>query len=165
VLETAPTWIGLVALALTSRRFPLPVWFALILAVHALILAVGAHWTYEHVPFGFWMKEVLGTERNPFDRLGHVFQGITPALLTRELLLRNTPLRGAAVPLLAVAVALAFSALYEHFEWISVVLMGTSAEAFLGLQGDPFDAQADMLCALCGASAAMLFRRPAGAQI
>ena len=164
ILETAPTWIGLVILARIWQRLPLPPFVATILVVHALILATGGHWTYERVPFGYWMRDVLDLERNPFDRLGHVFQGITPALLVREFLLRTTELRGRWLPWVCISMALAFSALYELFEWFTVILLDTSAEAFLGTQGDPFDAQADMLCAFIGSSVAMLLTRALRSQ-
>lgn len=152
VLETVPTWIGLVVLAATWRRFSLTPLACGVLALHAIILAVGAHYTYAEVPFGFWMRDVLELERNPFDRLGHCFQGITPALLGRELLLRTSPLRnGAWLLTLGISLALAVSALYELGEWLAAVTLGQSAEAFLGMQGDEWDAQADILCAFCGA--------------
>lgn len=158
-LETAPTWIGLAILPCIWKRIPLPSWVVVILMLHALILATGGHWTYERVPFGYWLREVLALERNPFDRLGHVFQGITPALLAYEFLSRTTALRGRWLPWICISLAVAFSALYELFEWFTVILLDTSAEAFLGTQGDPFDAQADMLCAFIGASLATLLAR------
>lgn len=152
-METAPTWIGLLVLALLRQHWtPTPLVIA-VLCVHALILAVGGHFTYAEVPFGHWLRDALALERNPFDRIGHCFQGITPALLVRELLWRTPALRVqpwiSAVP---IAAAGSISALYELIEWLAAVLLGQSAEAFLGTQGDEWDAQADMLCAFCGAT-------------
>jgi len=90
--------------------------------------------------------------RNPYDRFGHFFQGVTPALLGRELLLRTSPLRpGKWLFALLSLSCLGISALYELVEWASAVFWGGGAVEFLGTQGDPWDAQADMLMALMGA--------------
>jgi putative membrane protein len=96
--------------------------------------------------------------RNHFDRAGHVFQGVIPAMLARELLLRRTPLmRGKWLFTICVSMALAISALYELFEWqYAVVIGGEHAADFLGSQGDIWDAQKDMLMALCGATVSLL---------
>ena len=142
---------------MTRRRFP---WTGLLyglLAVHAVILCVGGHYTYARVPFGDWMQDVLGTERNPYDRLGHLAQGFIPAIAFREMLLRATPLRkGKTVFFLVVACCLAVSALYELVEWLTSLTAGDASLEFLGVQGDIWDAQADMLFALVGAILAQL---------
>lgn len=129
-----------------------------LLFLHGLVLIAGSHWTYAQVPAGDWVRDALGLERNPYDRLGHVFQGFVPALLVREALLRSawvTAARPAAV--LAATAAVAFSAVYELLEWAAAVAIGQAADAFLGTQGDPWDTQADMALALVGAVAAMLW--------
>lgn len=151
-LEVAPILIATPILVATKRRWA---WTGLLyglLALHAVILAVGGHYTYARVPFGDWMKHVLGTARNPYDRLGHLAQGFIPAIAFREMLLRATPLRkGKAVFCLVLACCLAVSALYEIVEWQTAVHVGDGSIAFLGVQGDDWDAQADMLFALIGA--------------
>jgi putative membrane protein len=127
------------------------------LLLHALVLLVGAHWTYAEVPAGRTVAQWLGQERNPYDRLGHLMQGLTPALLVREWIVRTGAVRTAGLgAAFAVSAALAFSALYELFEWLAATVIGQSAEAFLGTQGFAWDTQADMLCALVGALAAVL---------
>lgn len=129
-----------------------------LLFVHGLVLIVGSHWTYAEVPVGDWLRDTLGLARNPYDRLGHLFQGFVPALLVREALLRSgwvAAARPAAV--LAACAAVAFSAIYEMLEWAAAVAIGQAADAFLGTQGDPWDSQADMALALLGAAAAMLW--------
>ncbi len=132
-----------------------------LLFVHGLVLIVGSHWTYAEVPAGNWVRDSFGLARNPYDRLGHLFQGFVPALLVREALLRSGWVVGArAAVVLAVAAALAFSALYELAEWGAAAAIGQAADAFLGTQGDPWDTQADMACALLGALATALFLRP-----
>ncbi|HEY6166840.1 MAG TPA: DUF2238 domain-containing protein [Verrucomicrobiae bacterium] len=152
-LENAPTWIGLVILAVTRRRFPLSPLCLHLLALHSVILAVGGHYTYAKVPLGDWVRDAFGLARNHYDRLGHFAQGFIPAILVRELLLRKTPLLpGRWLAFLVVSVCLAFSACYEFIEWWTALLTGEAATDFLGTQGDPWDTQWDMFLALVGAS-------------
>jgi len=161
VLEVAPVIIGVILLALTFGRFPLTPLVYRLLFLHALILIVGGYYTYARVPPGFWIQELLNFERNHYDRLGHFVQGAVPALLLREILLRCSPLQaGAWTFVLVTSMCLAFSALYELIEWWVAVFAGGGAVAFLGTQGDPWDAQWDMFMALIGAVLAqVLFSR------
>src|ERR1043165_1394092 len=88
-LENFPVWIGLVLIPLTDRLFPL-MWLCLVLlGIHAVILMVGGYYTYAKVPLGDWAKAHFGFSRNHYDRLGHVAQGFIPAILVRELLIRD----------------------------------------------------------------------------
>ena len=146
--------------------FPIIPWLALrygitrillvLLTMHAVILVIGGHYTYEKVPAGLWVQEWFDLARNDYDRLGHFVQGFVPALIARELLRRTSPLQpGRWIAILCIASALAFSAIFEMIEWGSSVALGASADAFLGTQGDPWDAQWDMLCALIGAICSM----------
>jgi putative membrane protein len=152
LMEIAPVLVAVPILVGTHRRFPLTPLLYVLVAVHAAILCVGGHYTYAEVPAGFWFRDLMGMSRNPYDRLGHLFQGLVPALVARELLLRHTPLRrGGWLFSLVISVALAVSALYELGEWLAAVLLGQGAEAFLGTQGDPWDTQWDMFMALVGA--------------
>jgi putative membrane protein len=156
-LENFPVWIGLIALTLTRRSFPLSRLCLALLAVHALILMVGGYYTYAKVPLGDWIKDWLSLSRNHYDRLGHFAQGFVPAILVRELLLRKLRLpRSGWVPFLTISVCLAFSALYELFEWWTAVLLGQGANDFLGTQGDVWDSQWDMCLALIGAITSLL---------
>lgn len=158
ISETFPAWIGAAILVATRRRFPFSAVSYTLVFVFALILLTGGHYTYAGVPLGEWMKGWFGFERNHFDRLGHFFQGVIPAMLVREMLLRRTKLYpGPRVFFLCCAAALAISALYEIFEWrYAVMFGGDAATDFLGSQGDPWDAQQDMFMALSGAAAAQL---------
>jgi len=152
LMEVAPTLLALPVLVATSRRLRFTSMVYVALAVHALILATGAHWTYAEVPLGFWIRDALGLSRNHFDRLGHLAQGFVPALVTRELLLRTSPLRpGKWLVALVTLSVLGVSACYEFVEWWAAVLLGQGADAFLGTQGDPWDTQWDMFMAFCGA--------------
>jgi Predicted membrane protein len=157
VLEVFPIFIAVPVLIATARRFPLtPLAYRLIFA-HALILMVGGHYTYAKVPLGFWMERVFGLARNNYDRIGHFAQGFVPAIVAREILLRASPLRrGKWLAFLVTCVCLSVSACYEFIEWGAAVLGGSSADAFLGTQGDVWDTQWDMLTALIGAIVAQL---------
>lgn len=157
LLEVLPILIAVPILAATLRRFPLtPLAYRLIF-VHALILMLGARYTYAEVPLGFWMQDWFGFERNHYDRIGHLAQGFVPAIIAREILLRLTPLRpGGWLFVIVAAVCLAISACYEFIEWWAALLGGVQAEAFLGTQGDVWDTQWDMFLALLGALAAQL---------
>jgi putative membrane protein len=155
-LEVAPVLIALPLIAATHARFPLSALASVLIALHAVVLCVGGHWTYARVPAGAWVQEWLGWQRNPYDRLGHLAQGFVPAIVAREVLLRTSPLRpGAWLAVLGTAVVLAISALYELVEWWAALLADGGAVEFLGTQGDVWDTQWDMFLALCGAVVAL----------
>jgi putative membrane protein len=157
LLEVAPVLIVAPLLYFTWRTFRLtPLTYRLIF-VHGLILMLGGHYTYAHVPLGFWLQDLFDFARNPYDRIGHLAQGFIPAIVTREILLRVTPLRhGKMLFFLVLCVCLAVSAFYELIEWWTAVLFGEGAHEFLGTQGDEWDTQWDMFLALVGATASQL---------
>src|SRR5438093_1595401 len=156
-LEIFPVLIAGPVLVLTARRFPLTRLTYTLLAVHALILIVGGHYTYARVPLGFWVQDLLGLARNDYDRLGHFVQGFVPAILIREILLRTSPLRpGRWLFVIVTAMCLSPGAAYDFFEWWSALAGGHAADAFLGTQGDVWDTQWDMLFALMGSIVAQL---------
>ncbi|WP_418960510.1 DUF2238 domain-containing protein [Streptomyces tritici] len=157
LLETVWVMVGLPLVILLRRRFPLSGLLCGLLAVHALVLVVGGHYTYAEVPAGDWVRDWLGLERNPYDRFGHLMQGFVPAVLVRELLVRTSPLRGSRwLAPLAVCGCLAFSAVFEMLEWAAAVIGGQAADAFLATQGDVWDTQWDMFCALIGATCSLI---------
>jgi putative membrane protein len=156
-LESAPVVIAIPILVATWRAFPLTPLAYRLVSVHALILLVGGHYTYAHVPLGFWLQDAFDLARNPYDRIGHFAQGFVPAIVAREILLRVTGLKtGKMLFFLVLCVALAISAFYELVEWWTAVMLGAGANEFLGTQGDPWDTQWDMFTALIGAAAAQL---------
>ena len=174
-LESAPIIAGIPIIFACAKKFPLSSLLLVLIWFHGVILIVGGHYTYALVPLGEWAKGWFGWTRNNYDKLGHFAQGFVPAILTRELLVRNSPLKnnmsgpfdgaqgnGSARPsrwlgFLVVCVCLAFSAFYELIEWFTAVTQGSAADDFLGTQGDPWDTQTDMLFALIGAIAAVAF--------
>ncbi len=157
VLEVVPVLVAIPLLAWTARRFPLTPLVYVLIALHAVILMYGGHYTYALTPLGDWMREAFGFSRNHYDRIGHLMQGFGPALVARELLLRTSPLRpGKWLFALITLSILGVSAVYEFTEWWAALAGGDSAGAFLGTQGDVWDTQWDMFLAGCGAIAAQL---------
>ncbi len=156
-LEVAPAVIGFVVLAMTHKRFPLtPLLYALIL-LHCIVLIVGGHYTYAEVPLFDTIKPWFGFERNNYDKLGHFLQGFVPAMIAREILIRNAVMASAYWRnFFIVCFCLAFSAFYEVIEWWVAIISNGSAEAFLGTQGYVWDTQSDMGFALLGAILALI---------
>jgi putative membrane protein len=155
--ETLPIMIGVPVVVLTQRLFPLTPLLYRLLFLHAVILALGAHYTYAKVPPGFWFQDLFDLSRNHYDRFGHLAQGFIPAILIREVLIRTSPLAGSRwLPVLTVSACVAFSAFYEILEWWSAVILDEAADAFLASQGDPWDTQWDMWLAFLGAVTAIL---------
>jgi putative membrane protein len=156
VLEVAPAVIGFIVMAKTRASFPLtPLLYALIL-LHCIVLMVGAHYTYAEVPLFDTIRPWFGFERNNYDKLGHLLQGFVPALIAREILIRQAVVASACWrDFFCICFCLALSAFYELIEWAVAVLSGTGAEAFLGTQGYTWDTQSDMAFALLGALLAL----------
>jgi len=156
-LEVAPVFLALPLLALSWRRFPFTPLLYGLMALHAIILMVGGHYTYAEMPVFNWLRDVLELSRNHYDRVGHVAQGFIPAMVAREILLRRSPLAaGKWLFFLVSCVCLAISALYEMIEWWVAVASGDEAVAFLATQGDVWDTQWDMFLALLGALSSQL---------
>ncbi len=156
IMEVAPVLIAVPVLIATWRRFPLTLLLYGLIMVHAIILIAGGSYTYARVPFGSWLQDLFSLARNPYDKIGHFAQGLVPALLAREILIRGSHVSGRKMAgFLAICVAMAISAWYELIEWGAALVMGQGAEEFLGTQGDPWDTQSDMFFAFLGASLAM----------
>lgn len=153
LLEVAPAIIALILLIATKKSFPLTSMAYVLILVHCVILMIGGHYTYAEVPFGD-----LFSERNNYDKLGHFAQGFVPALIAREILLRLDVMASRRwLNFFIVTTCLAISAFYELIEWWVALLSDEAAESFLGTQGYVWDTQSDMLLALIGAIACLLF--------
>ncbi len=160
LLEVAPVLIAIPLLWKTREKFPLPRYIMFWIFVHGVVLMVGGHYTYAEVPFGFWLRDFLGFERNPYDRIGHLLQGFVPALIAREILIRQAKMTSKAwLFFLTVTVCMGISMTYEFIEWAVALIMNQESDAFLGTQGDVWDTQWDMFLATCGAIAAQLVYR------
>lgn len=152
LLELTPLPVILAVLWMSCRRFPLTPMLYFGIAVQCLGLVAGAAYTFPRVPLGGYLIEFFELSRNPYDRVGHFVQGFVPAIAVRELFVRRLRFRSDRVmPFLVVCVVMTFSATYEIVEWLVAITLGADADDFLGMQGDPWDAQADMLCAFFGA--------------
>lgn len=156
-LEVFPALIGFAVLMATGRRFPLTRLVYVLIALHMIILFIGGHYTYAEVPLFNWLRDELHLARNHYDRFGHLAQGFVPAIIAREIFIRRRVVNSSGWrAAIIIFVCLGISALYELVEWITAISTGSAAEAFIGNQGDPWDTQEDMCCALVGAIAALL---------
>jgi len=166
-LEVAPVVIALPILWASYKRFPLTTLLYVGIFAHALVLMLGGAYTYARVPLGFQIQDWLELQRNPYDKIGHFFQGLVPALVAREILIRGRHVNGPKMlAFIVVCIVLAISATYEFVEWGVALIAGQGAEEFLGTQGDPWDTQSDMFFALIGAiTALVLFSRLQDRQI
>jgi putative membrane protein len=156
-LEVGPGLMGIVALGLLYPRLPLSHWVYVGVFLHVCVLVYGGYYTYAATPLGNWVKDALHLARNHYDRVGHLALGVFPAFTVREVLLRKTPLvRGGWLSFLVLSVVLAVAAFWELLEWwVTLLVAGDVGQAFLGSQGDVWDAQWDMLLALVGALVAL----------
>lgn len=117
LLEVAPSLLALPLLLVTYRRFRLSNFLYGLVTFHAFVLVLGGHYTYARVPLGDWARDAFHLARNDYDRFGHLVQGVTPVIVTREIVLRRSGMRrGALLSTLSVCAALAVSALYEILE-------------------------------------------------
>jgi putative membrane protein len=156
-LEVTPGLAGLAILLATYRRFRFTTLCYTLIALHICVLCVGGHYTYARVPLFDWLRPIFGWQRNHYDRLGHVMQGLVPAIIAREILLRFHVLnRKNWLPFLVMSICLGISAFYELVEWWTALGSGSAATDFLGTQGDVWDTQEDMCFALIGAASALI---------
>ena len=155
-LEVFPAVIGGAVLWYTRKTFPLtPIVYVLILA-HCIILMVGGHYTYAEVPAGKWLQDAFDMSRNNYDKLGHFAQGFIPAIVTREIVVRQQVFNSVRWRnFFIVCFCLGFSAFYELIEWWVALLSAEAADSFLGTQGYIWDTQSDMAWALTGAIIAL----------
>jgi putative membrane protein len=118
---------------------------------------IGGHYTYAEVSLFDWLKNNGVFDRNNYDKLEHFAQGFVPAIVAREIIIRNAVLNHQGwLPFFVICVCLAISAFYELIEWWVALLIGQNAEAFLGTQGYIWDTQSDMAYALFGAVLALV---------
>lgn len=157
VLEVLPAVIGFLVIAFTYHRFRLSTFLYVCIAMHAIILMIGGKYTYAEVPLFNWLRDVGIFGRNNYDKIGHLAQGLFPALYAREILLRTSPLvRGAWLSFLCVSVVGLITSVYEILEWWIGAASGSAGDSFLGTQGYIWDTQSDMFLAILGAVIALM---------
>jgi len=157
LLEVGPGLVGIVILVVLYRRFPMSHMVYISVFFHIFVLIYGGYYTYAETPLGNWAKLFFGFSRNHYDRVGHIALGVFPSFIIREVLLRKTPLqRGGWLYFIIISIVLAVAAFWELLEWwVALLAAPDVGHAFLGSQGDIWDAQWDMLLALIGASVAL----------
>lgn len=152
LLENILAIVFVSGLILTGRRFQLSNLSYFLITIFLTIHTIGAHYTYAKVPFGFWLQDLLQAERNPFDRLVHFGYGLLLVYPMREVLVRLAGAQGIWSYYLPVSATFAQSSLFELIEAIAATLVSPElGAAYLGMQGDEWDAQKDMGLALLGA--------------
>jgi len=158
LMEVIPVLIVMPVLFMSFKKFPLTNLLYSLIFLHAIVLIVGGAYTYARVPLGFEIADWFNLDRNPYDKIGHFMQGFVPAIVAREILIRNHILaKGKILSFIVICIVLAISATYELIEWAAALLLGQGAEEFLGTQGYEWDTQSDMFFALIGGSTALLF--------
>ena len=165
LIENAPVAIGVLILVATYRRMPLSRISYTLIFLFLCLHETGAHWTYSKVPYDEWWRSFtgetlnsqLGFTRNHFDRLVHFSYGFLIAYPIREIFLRVASVRGFWGYFLPLDFTMSTSAFYELLEWATAAVVGSDASnAYLGSQGDVWDAQKDMALASLGALLAMI---------
>ena len=151
-LENSLVFCLIPLLVLTYRRFAFSDLSYLLIFLYLSIHEFGAHYKYSDVPLGEWLKPLLHTQRNHYDRIAHFSFGFLLAYPLREIALRELGVRGRWLYFLPVEATLAFSAIYEILEALMAnILTPERGEEFVGMQGDMWDSQEDMFMACLGA--------------
>lgn len=159
-LEALPAMVIIALLLGAQRLFPVTRVTQWLVWALCVMMVIGAHYTYSGVPPFGWLRDTFDLSRNHYDRMSHIMQGITVAMVARELALRFTPIRpGLPLLILITGATLGVSAGCELVEWAAAEIFGGGAIEFLGMQGDGWDAQKDMSLALLGALSAQLLLR------
>ncbi|MCR4531386.1 DUF2238 domain-containing protein [Acinetobacter venetianus] len=158
LMEVIPVLIVMPVLFMSFKKFPLTNLLYSLIFLHVIVLIVGGAYTYARVPIGFEIADWFNLDRNPYDKIGHFMQGFVPAIVAREILIRNHILaKGKMLSFIVICIVLAISATYELIEWAAALFLGQGAEEFLGTQGYEWDTQSDIFFALIGGSTALLF--------
>ncbi|MCL6571110.1 MAG: DUF2238 domain-containing protein [Bacillus sp. (in: Bacteria)] len=158
IMEVLPAIVVLIFVITTYNKFRLTTLSYIIIAILSIIMFIGGHYTYSKVPLFNWIKDYFDLNRNHYDRFGHFLKGLF-AIVIREIVIRRTLLtRGFWIISVTLSFSLAIGALYEIIEWLaSQIAKGKKASTdFLGMQGDIWDAQWDMLLLLLGSILALL---------
>jgi putative membrane protein len=156
-VEVLPAAIGAGVLWFTRNRYPLTTLLYVLILLHSIVLIVGGHYTYAEVPLFDWVRDTFGHSRNNYDKVGHFLQGFVPAIIAREIAIRNGVFSTPAWRNFFIAgLCMGISAFYELIEWAAALVSGEAAESFLGTQGYVWDTQSDMAWAMLGAILALL---------
>lgn len=164
VLENLLVLIFVIVLSLSYKKFPLSRISYTLIFVFMCLHEIGAHYTYAKVPYdqffitnlGFSLNDFMGWERNHFDRLVHFLFGLLLAYPVREIYCRIADSKGFWAYFFPLELTMAASMMFELFEWGAATIFGGELGiAYLGTQGDIWDAHKDMALASLGALLAM----------
>jgi putative membrane protein len=161
LLENLPTFVAIPAAVFGYRRFRFSNRAYIQATLFLVLHTIGSHYTYSEVPLGDWTRDVLGLSRNHYDRVVHFAFGLLLLCPVRELGFRGRARPGSfAVLYFSAAGVACWSLVYEIVEWLVAAVADPAAgTAYLGTQGDVWDAQKDMMLALWGAGIAALVER------
>lgn len=150
-LENLLVFLGVAWLIRSYLRRPLSNASYVLITIFFCMHTLGSHYTYSETPLGFWISDLLGIERNHYDRIVHFSFGLLLCYPLHEYITREVQPRGDWSLIFAVLVVSTCSLFYEIIEWIvAVVVSSDAAMAFLGTQGDVFDAHKDSALAVVG---------------
>lgn len=156
-LENTVVFLFIPFLIWGYRKLPLSDLSYLLIFIYLTIHEFGAHYKYSDVPLGEWLKPILHTQRNHYDRIAHFSFGLLMSYPFQEVLMRSARVTGMWRYYLPVEVTLSFSAIYEMLEAASAsILSPQRLEEFVGMQGDIWDSQEDMFMAGLGSLVAMI---------
>ncbi|TNE70575.1 DUF2238 domain-containing protein [bacterium] len=151
-LENTLVFLSLAWLIPSFKKFTMSDLSYVFITLFMLLHVYGSKYTYADNPFGFWLKDVLELERNHYDRIVHFSFGFLLAYPMREAFIRMFKLSNRLSWILPTEVTLSLSGLYEIIEWaVADIFFQEQGTAYLGTQGDPWDAQKDMFLATLGA--------------
>jgi len=151
VLENVLVLLFIVLILFTAHLFEFSITSYVLMTVFMILHVIGSHYTYAEVPWGVTLGEWLGTERNMYDRLVHLLFGVLFVYPVREMSVRIAKTKGFWGYFVPFMIVSSFAGFYEVLEWGAASVVDPEAGiAFLGTQGDIWDAQKDMFLAIVG---------------
>ena len=157
-LENILVFLAVPYVLYIHRKMPLSSLSYTLIFVFLVLHSIGSHYTYSEVPAGRWVSDWMGWERNHYDRLVHFLWGFLLTIPIFEILRKKVSRKRWAIFIFACSVIVMVGVLYEFMEWAAAVVVAPEAgTAFLGTQGDVWDAQKDLLLNFTGALASMIW--------
>ncbi len=152
LLENTLPIVFMLLLIITNKRFQFSDLSCLLLCLYLCLHVYGSKYTYAENPFGFWLQEQFHTSRNHYDRIVHFSFGFVLAYPMRELFISCWQLPKRLSWIIPIEITISISGMYELIEWaVADVFFKAQGVAYLGIQGDVWDAQKDMFVAFLGA--------------
>jgi putative membrane protein len=152
LLENTLTVLFFLFLIVSYKKYQFSDLAYLLITVYLCLHVYGAKYTYAENPFGYWLKDYMGWERNHYDRIVHFSFGFLLAYPMRELFLKWVKYPTMVAWVLPIEITLSVSGFYELIEWaVADIFFPSQGDAYLGTQGDIWDAQKDIFLAFLGA--------------